>query len=242
MLQTYLWCKEKKVGGDKSEPMILVGYLETSSYKLYHPLNHSIMISRDVKVCENEAWDWNKKEKSSNPTISTIIKEEEQVEQVQIDNEVQDEVHVEENQATRTLRRQRFVSTRLARHGITPDNQVDEEGEFVHFALLADSEPINYEIAMNEEVWKNAMIEELNAINRNNTWELTKLPASKKAIDVKWIFKLKLKPNGEVAKHKARLVARGFMQKAGMDHFELYAPVARLETMRLIIAIACGRN
>jgi len=45
-------------------------------------------------------------------------------------------------------------------------------------------------------VWKNAMIQELNAININNTWELTKLSASKKAIDVKWTFKLKLKPNG----------------------------------------------
>lgn len=53
---------------------------------------------------------------------------------------------------------------------------------------------------------------------------------------------MKLKPNGEVAKHKARLVARGFMQKAGMDYFEVYAPVARLETVRLIVAIAYGRN
>lgn len=71
--------------------------------------------------------------------------------------------------------------------------------------------------------------------------ELTKLPTSKKDIDVKWIFKLKLKPNGEVAKHKARLVARGFMQKAIMDYFEVYAPVARLETVLMIVAIACGR-
>jgi len=53
---------------------------------------------------------------------------------------------------------------------------------------------------------------------------------------------LKLKPNDEVAKHKARLEARGFMQKAGMDYFEVYAPVARLETVRLIVGIACGRN
>jgi len=86
------------------------------------------------------------------------------------------------------------------------------------------------------------MIEELNSINKNNTWELTELPASKKAIDVKWIFKLKLKSNGKVAKHKARLVAWGFMQKAGMDYFEVFAPVARLETVGLIVVIACGRN
>jgi len=86
------------------------------------------------------------------------------------------------------------------------------------------------------------MIEELNSINRNNTWELTELSARKKPIDVKWIFKLKLKPIGEVAKHKARLVDRGFMEKPGMDYFEVYAQVARLETVRLIVAIACGRN
>jgi hypothetical protein len=58
--------------GDKSELMILVGYHEIGAYRLYHPLNHSTVISRDVKVCENEAWDWNKKEKSSNLTIPTI--------------------------------------------------------------------------------------------------------------------------------------------------------------------------
>jgi len=95
---------------------------------------------------------------------------------------------------------------------------------------------------MTEKVWKNAMLKELNSIIRNNTWELTKLPANKKTIDVKWIFKLKLNLNDEVVKHKARLVARGFMQKFGLNYFEMYAHVARLETVRLIVAITCGRN
>ena len=76
--------------------------------------------------------------------------------------EVQPEVHAEENQATRTSVRQRFASTRLVGHEITPDNLVNEEGEFVHFALLANAEPINYEVALNEDVWKNDVIEELN--------------------------------------------------------------------------------
>jgi len=52
---------------------------------------------------------------------------------------------------------------------------------------LADAKQINYEATLNEEMWKNAMIEELNSINRNNTWELTELPAKKKTINVKWI-------------------------------------------------------
>jgi len=79
-------CPTKKLG-DKSEPMILVGYHETGVYRLYHPLTQSIVISRDVKIFENEAWDWNKKEKSSNLTIPTVL-EEEQVEQVQLDTDV----------------------------------------------------------------------------------------------------------------------------------------------------------
>lgn len=81
------------------------------------------------------------------------------------------------------------------------------------------------------------MIEELNAIERNSTWELVDPHPSKKPIDVKWIFKLKLKPDGTIAKHKARLVAREFLQKEGVDYSEVYAPVARLETIRLVIAI-----
>lgn len=96
----------------------------------------------------------------------------------------------------------------------------------MHFALLADSELINYEIALTEKVWKDVMIEELDGINKNHTWELTKLPTNKKAIDVKWVFKLKRKPDGEIAKHKTRLVARGFMHKAGIDYFEVYEPIA----------------
>ena len=107
---------------------------------------------------------------------------------------------------------------------------------------MVDSEPINYEEAMTNKVWKEVMTEELNAIERNKTWELTKLLVNKKVIHVKWIFKMKLKPNGEVAKHKARPVTRGFMQKVGMDYFEVYALVTRLETMRLIVDITCGRN
>ena len=119
--------KRRKLG-DKSEPMIVVGYHETGAYRLYHPLNHSIVISRDVKICENEAWDWNKKEKSSSHTVPIIIEENDQVEQVQLDIEAQPKVHVEEIQTTRTSTRQRFASTRLVGHEVTPDKLINGEG------------------------------------------------------------------------------------------------------------------
>jgi hypothetical protein len=67
---------------------------------------------------------------------------------------------------------------------------------------------------------------------------LVHLPANKKPIAVKWIYKLKFHPDGSISKYKARLVAKGFLQKPGIDFTEIFAPVARIETVRLVVAIA----
>jgi hypothetical protein len=73
-------------------------------------------------------------------------------------------------------------------------------------------------------------------------WELVKLPVGHKPIGLKWVFKLKRNVEGEVVNHKARLVAKGFVQKQGIDFEEVFAPVARLDTVRLILAIAANRG
>jgi len=125
---------------------------------------------------------------------------------------------------------------------VTSDNAVNDEGDFIHFALLADAEPVNYKEALKTDVWKRAMVEELRSIEKNQTWELVDLPDKKKKIDVKWVFKVRLNPDGQVSKHKARLVARGFLQKQGIDYNEVFAPVARIEAMRLVTAIACKKS
>lgn len=65
---------------------------------------------------------------------------------------------------------------------------------------------------------------------------------NKRAIEVKWVFKTKYKPDDNIAKLKARLVAKGFLQEPGIDFTYVFAPVARLETVRLIIAVANLRN
>jgi hypothetical protein len=86
------------------------------------------------------------------------------------------------------------------------------------------------------------MMEEMASIEENRTWELVKLPAGKRPIGLKWVFKLKKNAAGEVVKHKARLVAKGYVQRAGVDFDEVFAPVARLDSVRLLLAIAahCG--
>ncbi|MCI70509.1 copia-type polyprotein, partial [Trifolium medium] len=68
--------------------------------------------------------------------------------------------------------------------------------------MVVDVDPL---AAMNDKAWNEAMIEELKAIVKNNTWEFTQLPNDKKAIYAKWVFKLKMNPEGKIVKHKARL-------------------------------------
>ena len=91
-------------------------------------------------------------------------------------------------------------------------------------ALLADTGPVSFEEAITSRVWRDAMLEEIKSIEKNNTWELVSLPAEKTPIVVKWIFKLKLKLDGTIAKHKARLVAKGFMQKEVLGMLHVYLP------------------
>ena len=110
----------------------------------------------------------------------------------------------------RRTQRTRFPSTRLAGHEVYGDGVITSGGDLVHQALMADIEPILWREALNIREWKDAMKEELEAIEKNKTWELVDLPHDKMPIDVKWVFKLKLKPDGSVAKHKTRLVAKGF--------------------------------
>ncbi|MCI21473.1 copia-type polyprotein, partial [Trifolium medium] len=79
-------------------------------------------------------------------------------------------------------------------------------------------------------------------IEANHTWELTNLPEGTKAIGVKWIFKTKYNEMGQIDKYKARLVAKGYTQKYGIDYNEVFAPVTRWETIRIVLALAASKG
>ncbi|MCO5606455.1 hypothetical protein L7F22_060643 [Adiantum nelumboides] len=99
-------------------------------------------------------------------------------------------------------------------------------------------EPQSYEEAFTKQEWLAAMDEEYNALLKNDTWKLVDLPQGKKAIGSKWVYKVKLNANGSIDKHKARLVAKGFAQHYGEDYDETFAPVTKMTTVRLTIALA----
>jgi hypothetical protein len=86
------------------------------------------------------------------------------------------------------------------------------------------------------------MDSEMQSICKNGTWDLATLPPGQKAIGLKWVYKLKKNADGEVVKHKARLVAKGFVQQQGVDFEEVFAPVARLDTIRFILALVANRG
>ena len=89
--------------------------------------------------------------------------------------------------------------------------------------------------------WEEAIRKELNSLEKMGTWRLVKRPPNTNVVDSKWVLRIKKNSAGEIDKYKARLVARGFTQIYGVDYYETYAPVARLTSFRLLLAIA-ARN
>lgn len=105
-------------------------------------------------------------------------------------------------------------------------------------AITSYDEPKHFNQAVKNPKWREAMQNEINALEKNETWTLEPLPPGKKVVDSKWVYKIKFKPNGEVERYKARLVAKGFTQVEGIDFHETFALVAKLVTIRCLVAVA----
>jgi hypothetical protein len=102
--------------------------------------------------------------------------------------------------------------------------------------------PRNYQEAIHLECWQRAIQSELAALESNQTWTLTDLPPGKKAVGCRWIFKTKLRSDGSVERHKARLVAQGFTQIRGLDYKDTFSLVVKMTTIRVLLALAAIHN
>jgi hypothetical protein len=101
-----------------------------------------------------------------------------------------------------------------------------------------NGEPRSFAEAEKHAAWCAAMQSEMDAVETNCTWELAELPHGHRAITLKWVFKLKRDEVGAIVKHKARLVAHGFLQQEGIDFDDAFAHVARMESMQLLLALS----
>ncbi|KAJ9544387.1 hypothetical protein OSB04_024094 [Centaurea solstitialis] len=108
--------------------------------------------------------------------------------------------------------------------------------------FLSNIEPTRVSDALQDSDWVTAMQEELNQFEALKVWRLVKLPESKSVIDTKWLFKNKRDANNIIVRNKARLVAKGYRQQEGIDYDETFAPVARLEAIRMFLAYAAYKD
>jgi hypothetical protein len=248
----------KKLDG-KSIKCVLLGVSEESkAYKLFEPVEKRIIVSRDVIFEESKGWDWNIK---NTDKVNKQISDTEDDQDVVLEDDLSqaDDNHVDEvidqqsnensgsdndeteNQPTRARRPPPYLRDYVT--GAEDSENEHDQLQNLAIAMFSSSEdPTTYEEAVKLEQWRNAMDSEIQAIEANDTWELVTFPPEAKAIGVKWIFKTKYNEKGEIEKYKARLVAKGYSQKYGIDYSEVFAPVARWDTIRAILSLAAHNS
>jgi hypothetical protein len=114
----------------------------------------------------------------------------------------------------------------------------DATNSFSVFSLFSQiDDPLTSEEAVKEEVWAQAMDEEIRCIENNQTWKLVDVPDDKDVISVKRIYKTNQDEEGKIQKYKERLVVRGFTQQPGIDYNETFAPFSLMDTVRTVLAI-----
>ncbi|TYK22149.1 Retrovirus-related Pol polyprotein from transposon TNT 1-94 [Cucumis melo var. makuwa] len=226
---------------DKSEKYVFVGYDASSKgYKLYNPVTKKTIVSRDVVFDEEASWNWNDEPED----YKFLCFPDEHDEPSDIASPPTSPITPQQSTSSSS------ASSSEGPRGMRSLQDIYDETEELSqsfnnltlFCLFADSEPLNFEEASQNDKWKIAMDEEIKAIKKNDTWELSTLPNGKKAVGVKWVFKIKRNEKGEVERYKARLVAKGYSQRKSIDYDEVFAPIARLETIRLLIALAAQNN
>lgn len=243
---------------DRSKMVVYLGKeAGTKACRLYDPDSGKIFVSRDVVFEETRCWDWEERQHDTPFTREVLTVVGVQNEEGTQNREMEVPVTPERsNTVTASNSDTPTDSTSLetGEHSVysetsSSDGQnfrlisdiYDETQEIElenELLLLGIDEPSNYSQAAEEQAWVEAMKSEIDAIERNKTWKLVELPSGAKPIGLKWVYKLKRDTDGKILKHKARLVAKGYVQKQGIDFEEVFAPVTRLETVRLLLALA----
>ncbi|KAL5764025.1 hypothetical protein ACOSQ2_016619 [Xanthoceras sorbifolium] len=219
----------------KSNKCVFVGYGgDEFGYRFWDYENRKIIRSRDVIFNENLMYKDRSIAELSSSTTEAETKEFAEFEEISgSDVQISPET-VQEEPSAPELRRSSRVPKPIQRYSPS-----------LHYLLLTDSgEPECYDEAMQVEdsvKWESAMRDEMDSLMSNQTWELAELPPGKKALHNKWVFRIKEEHNGN-KRYKARMVVKGFQQKEGIDYNEIFSPVVKLTTIRLVLKIVAAEN
>jgi len=221
----------------RADEGILLGYSPYSkAYKCYNKRLRRIVDSIDVVVDE--------KGYIPRQVNHENIEEDEDYSPNQINDQeesqeaLEEHIRIEEKTPSRYVQKNHPEYQILGQKeaGVQTRRTIAEASSYL--ALLSSTEPQNVKEACKDECWVKAMDEELQQIEKNNTWELVSRPKDKNVIGTKWIFKNKLNENGEVVRNKARLVCKGYAQQEGINFEETFAPIAILEGIRMFLALS----
>jgi transposase InsO family protein len=249
---------------DRSSPMVFIGYEQgAKAWRFYDPVARRVHVSRDAVFQEEASWDWSKVNDDKVERAAELV-----VDYSYEDSAAEEEgmtpsplpggstsappastppasptfvspppnaFEFLDDDNDDVLPRFRMINNVLgpaSPPGLAPRNLEAE------LFLQIGEEPTTFAEAEQHEPWRRAMLEEMTSIESNGTWRLESLPPGHRPIGLKWVFKLKKNSAGEVVKYKARLVAKGYVQQPGVDFEEVFAPVARIESVRLLLALA----
>ena len=218
---TYYKLKDSSVGklSNQSNKAILIG-IGNNIFKIYDPTLNKKLWVRDVKILENQFYDFN------NPT--TI-------------NPITDIVELPVNPPIKDIEHSSPTSTNTMDIVSIPsyDDSIDE------LALLMTSLdirlPTTYKQAIEsseKEHWIQAMQAEIDELGKQNTWKLVQLPPKREALRGRWVYTVKTDSNNIITKYKARYVVQGFNQTLGLDYIDTFSTTCRPETYRAIFVIA----
>ncbi|GJY19639.1 retrovirus-related pol polyprotein from transposon TNT 1-94 [Tanacetum coccineum] len=221
----------------KSYEGVFLGYSQNS--KAYIILNKH---TRKVEESLNVTFDETPPPSKTSPLVDDDLDEEEAIkvtEKKNLENDIVDEtLEIDEIVNIKESRNHPLENVIGNLNQRTLRSQAQNQSNF--FCFISTIEPKNVNEALGDESWIVAMQEELNQFVANDVWELVPQPRNMTIIGTKWVFRNKLDENGIVSRNKARLVAQGYNQQEGIDYDETYAPVARLESIRILLAYACA--
>ena len=233
----------------KSKKCIFVGYLDGSKgYKLYD-IERKVMIrSRDVSFLEYD-FEHLSTESQDQDDFKQLFDFGDAINKFELcDKETESIIEDDEleSQCQQDVRRSTRMRTAPDRPGtVTGDWWNGENLDFAGITSTDDDEPCNFNEAISSRhslQWKDAIKSEFESLKKNDTWELVHLPKGKNLVGNKWVFKIKRNADNTINRFKARLVAQGFSQKEGSDYHEVFAPVARYNSIRTILSLVNTLN
>lgn len=236
--------KEKRAKWDKkSEQLVLVGFSETTKgYRLYNPRTNKVCTSRDVHVMEKTVSETDvqiigdiNQDKLDTEELNTSTASQSEVESETLDDGDSSYAPDEDVSANEDVlrRSQRQRKAKTWDDFVTYFTEKTEESDSV-------GDPTSVKEALssvNRDQWISAMTNEMNNFSENCAWDIVELPEGHTPVKCKWVFKTKLNSDNSIT-YRARLVAKGFSQRQGIDFYETFSPVVKHSTLRLLFALS----